>query len=773
MVIDLFGDQVIAVRERIERHKAGQEVWVGFIQGNPGNTVIITTRANHFSGMIQRDTQSFRIGIGADGKNRLFELFLESLPPDDTDDLPAGGSAIEDAPAAGEAADNTVQNLLVVYNQPACTAAGGCGQLEADIVTAVADMNSAYAASGVNISLNLAGTALTNYSGTNASQALSDIRGTSDGQMDEIHAIRDQLGADIVALIYDGQGCGIGYLGSSASTAFSVTDQPCLVGNRTMAHEIGHNQGAHHDRETLGGGSNGAYNYGYRRCSNGSVDDFGSPYYRTVLSYSCSGVPRVGRFSNPNVNYLGVPQGVDPAVNPAKGAWNARTLNESASYVAGFRSTPSTTIPNDPSSLSALAAGPDSIDLAWSDNSNDEDNFVVQSSLDNNNWSSIATLAANTSFFTDDGLLPESLHFYRVRASNGAGNSGFSIVAFDTTDPLPPTIEDLANGDLFDRGTVSGSYAATHNLDGSVQTITEQHSGGPKRNRRQAYSHAWTLDVFGGAGGVVVSVTAWVSASEGANFYYSLDGGTSQSLMFSVSNSLPASAQTFTLPGGTSGTVRIVVEDAAQSNGESVDSVFIDHMFITSYTDPGSPPLEPTAMNVTATTSDSISMEFTDKAVDEFGFEIWRATADPGSACDAGSVIDSISSSAGTGLVEHTDSGLAPSTSYWYWARSFNGAGDNGQCSNAAQGSTTSAPAITLTIARAYKQKGVKIVDLEWSGAGTDNVDVIRDTVTVATVANDGAYTDNTGAKGGGSYVYKICEAGSPSACSPEKTAAF
>ncbi len=61
-----------------------------------------------------------------------------------------------------------------------------------NIVTAVADINSAYAANGVDITLNLAGTTLTNYSGTSSSQALSDIRGTSDGQMNEIHALRDQ-----------------------------------------------------------------------------------------------------------------------------------------------------------------------------------------------------------------------------------------------------------------------------------------------------------------------------------------------------------------------------------------------------------------------------------------------------------------------------------------------------------------------------------------------------------------------------------------------------
>jgi hypothetical protein len=117
--------------------------------------------------------------------------------------------------------------------------------------------------------------------------------------------------------------------------------------------------------------------------------------------------------------------------------------------------------------------------------------------------------------------------------------------------------------------------------------------------------------------------------------------------------------------------------------------------------------------------------------------------------------------------------GLSPSTTYWYRVRSFNGAGDNGQCSNAAAGATTSAPAISLSIVRTFKQEGVKMVDLGWSGAGTTNVDVVRDNVVVSTVTNNGAHTDNIGSKGGGSYIYKICEENSSTACSPNKTATF
>ncbi len=515
MTIDLFGDVVTAVRDRVEQ-QPGQTVWVGHLQGNELNSVIVTVRGNTVSGVIYRDGEVFRLNVTRDGGVQLLELDLEQLPADDSDELPDGGGAWESSADTTMADGGTVQDLLVVYNQAACNSQGSCAGLEADIVTAVAELNTAYGASDINVTMSLVGMALTSYAGTGASAALNDLRGTSDGQMDEIHTLRDQLGADLVSFIYDGDGCGIGYLGSSSTYAFNVTDEPCLVGNRTMAHELGHNQGAHHDRQTVGSSST-AYNFGYRRCNDGSVDDVGSPYFRTVMSYSCASAARQGLFSNPDRTYLGIPQGVDTSPDPSKAAYNARTLNESAAYVAGFRTSAATTVPADPSALGALAQGHDAINLIWNDNSSDETNFEIQRSLDGSSWVTIAIVGSNSTAFTDNGLQPETSYHYRVRAQNGAGNSGFSNVAIETTQALPDTIETHAISDVFGTGTIAGSYLATTTVGGSMQTITEQHTGGPKNRRKQSYVHGWTFDVAGGAGGVVATIEAWISGSEGAN----------------------------------------------------------------------------------------------------------------------------------------------------------------------------------------------------------------------------------------------------------------
>ncbi len=74
--------------------------------------------------------------------------------------------------------------------------------------------------------------------------------------------------------------------------------------------------------------------------------------------------------------------------------------------------------------------------------------------------------------------------------------------------------------------------------------------------------------------------------------------------------------------------------------------------------------------------------------------------------------------------------------------------------------------------ASGYKVKGKQHADLSWSGAAGGSVDIYRDNVLIATAANNGAYTDNIGVSGGGTYTYQVCESGS-STCSNSATVAF
>jgi subtilisin family serine protease len=74
--------------------------------------------------------------------------------------------------------------------------------------------------------------------------------------------------------------------------------------------------------------------------------------------------------------------------------------------------------------------------------------------------------------------------------------------------------------------------------------------------------------------------------------------------------------------------------------------------------------------------------------------------------------------------------------------------------------------------ANAYKVRGLQKVDLAWSGATSTHVDVMRDGLKVATVTNTAAYTDPIDARGGGTYTYEVCEAGT-STCSNQVTVTF
>jgi serine protease len=98
---------------------------------------------------------------------------------------------------------------------------------------------------------------------------------------------------------------------------------------------------------------------------------------------------------------------------------------------------------------------------------------------------------------------------------------------------------------------------------------------------------------------------------------------------------------------------------------------------------------------------------------------------------------------------------------------------NDGATASISQPVTVTAPSsggITLS-ARGYKVQGNQRVDLTWSGATSSQVDVRRDTTEVP-VANTGSYTDFINKKGGGSYKYRVCEAGT-STCSNEVTVTF
>ena len=142
---------------------------------------------------------------------------------------------------------------------------------------------------------------------------------------------------------------------------------------------------------------------------------------------------------------------LDPGTNPAhvyssKGTYTAvLTVTDRT----GFSDTASLVItaagpPNVPTGLSAAAASASQINLSWSDNSDDETGFAIEGSADGATWTQVAAVGANVRSYANTGLSAERKYYYRVKAVNGAGESGYTNTANATTQaPLAMHIGDL------------------------------------------------------------------------------------------------------------------------------------------------------------------------------------------------------------------------------------------------------------------------------------------------------------------------------------------
>ena len=237
--------------------------------------------------------------------------------------LPEQDSSPGGTVESGAALDSgEVIDVLVAYTERARV---GAGNIDAHIRRFFGDTNRMYVNSRIRPRIRVVHSYRTDYrQDPDMRIDKARLKTPDDGHMDEVHALRDQYGADLVALLVGQRSnyCGFAdiYYGREAG-GFSVTSQTCL--STTFAHEIGHNQGAHHDPGT---DTNYGFPYGHGFCNSRGN-------WRTVMSYNFneSCWPRAPHFSNPNISYRGVPTG------DASTHHNVRVINETAFHVANFR----------------------------------------------------------------------------------------------------------------------------------------------------------------------------------------------------------------------------------------------------------------------------------------------------------------------------------------------------------------------------------------------------------------------------------------------------
>ena len=274
-------------------------------------------------------------------------------------------------------AEQSVIDVAVFYTSAAREWIGGIDEIETSIDLMVAETNVAYEASGVNQRIKLVAvvevTGYTQAVETGLAEPLTDLKrlqSPSDGHMDEVHDIRDTVGADIVLLVRAGFS-GLAYLMTTpsqdfASRAFGLVNDS----TRFFAHELGHIMGLRHDRYAVCGGNCNdtrfPYAFGYVNQRAFDPNDPASPNpdpavpttarWVTIMSYpiqcrdarlSCRGLLR---FSNPDQLYpdpggdpLGK-AGLEPSPGVDGPSDAVRMLNRTRGYVANFRTPPAITV---------------------------------------------------------------------------------------------------------------------------------------------------------------------------------------------------------------------------------------------------------------------------------------------------------------------------------------------------------------------------------------------------------------------------------------------
>jgi hypothetical protein len=100
--------------------------------------------------------------------------------------------------------------------------------------------------------------------------------------------------------------------------------------------------------------------------------------------------------------------------------WNG---GDGVSYEAIFGG-----VPDDPTGLAVTSTSPTTANLSWNDESDDETGFIVERGTDGVNFSEIETTAADVETYTDTGLTSGARYYYRVKATNANGDSGYTDV---------------------------------------------------------------------------------------------------------------------------------------------------------------------------------------------------------------------------------------------------------------------------------------------------------------------------------------------------------
>ncbi|WP_179958327.1 M12 family metallo-peptidase [Chitinimonas arctica] len=343
--LDLRGQPSSATRTSLTQRGENDFSWRGQLADQPGDAML-SVHGDAVEGTIRRGSQLFRIESMGAGVHALVEVDESQFPPDEPPsfkqkelqarpanqplsraDATGGDLAVADSATLDStlASIGPVTKVLVAYTGSVETAKGGAANTLAMIQLAVDETNASYQNSKVKTRLQLVHRVKVAYTeaGKSYDTIVSQLAGTADGNMDNLHTLRNIYGADVVVLIVNQTDyCGMAdAIWATPTSAFAAVHYSCATGYYSFGHEIGHLQGARHN--IAADSSTTPFSYGH---------GFQGPSWRTVMAYDCSpSCPRLPYWSNPDVKYGGV------AMGNADQANNARVLGTTGPQVSTFR----------------------------------------------------------------------------------------------------------------------------------------------------------------------------------------------------------------------------------------------------------------------------------------------------------------------------------------------------------------------------------------------------------------------------------------------------
>ena len=402
--------------------------------------------------------------------------------------------------------------------------------------------------------------------------------------------------------------------------------------------------------------------------------------------------------------------------------------NNASPFTFDIRATSSVTV-NAPSGLTATANGLQ-VQLNWTDNSTNEDEFIIERSTDGTTFTELTRVAQNVTTYDDAAVTSNITYFYRVIASNTFNTGTSTAVSIAVGDVLSPPVnlaatatsdearltwEDVNTSEtgyaIYRAPVLSGGVAGTFELIFKTQPNETSYIDiglTPSTNYyyrmlavalNSSNNSALTSNVLVQTQGVIPVTPSNLNAlalsqteiqvewkdnstnESGYQVFRSLSGNPGTFVL--IATTLP-DAETYVDQGLTSKTTYYY---QIRANATSGASPLTNPVSETTLSNAPASPTDLVALPISGT---EVQLNWIDNATNEGGFIISRAVNQFGSF----TVIDTVAANA----TVFADAGLTENTNYFYFIHAFNSDGLSEFRTNIAAARTANVPLIPRSI---------------------------------------------------------------------------